>query len=151
MVSDPFRGQQFRLEETVIFVGREEERADVVLYWDDYISRRHAKIAHEEDRFYIWDLNSANGTWVNQQRVPRSLSEGVDISEAVSLHDGTIIRLGPDLRLSFGVSDGTGPDGATSARPGEINASDHAEASTQVFSRRAISEAASDKSGAADA
>jgi pSer/pThr/pTyr-binding forkhead associated (FHA) protein len=101
VVGGTFADRQFVIEEDVLFLGREEERADIVLYWDDYISRRHAKIARESGQFYIWDLNSANGTWVNEQRVPRSLSEGVELSEAVPLTDGAIIRLGPDLRLRF--------------------------------------------------
>ncbi|MCS7283016.1 MAG: FHA domain-containing protein [Anaerolineae bacterium] len=101
VLGGPFAEKQFAIEEEVVFLGREEERADLVFYWDDYISRRHAKIAREGEQFYIWDLNSANGTWVNEQRVPRSLSEGLELNEAVPLKDGDIIRLGPDLRLLF--------------------------------------------------
>ena len=104
VVSDMFKDKQFNLEERVIFLGREEERSDIVLYWDEYLSRRHAKIAQEGTQFYIWDMNSANGTWVNEQRVPRSLSEGVELSEAVLLHDGDIIRIGPDLRMRFNLA-----------------------------------------------
>ena len=104
VISDMSRGERFNLAESVIFLGREEERADVVLYWDEYVSRRHAKIAQEGTQFYIWDMNSANGTWVNEQRVPRSLSEGVDLTEAVPLRDGDVIRLGPDLRLRFSLA-----------------------------------------------
>lgn len=103
VVGGPFADKEFPIDEEVVFLGREEERADLVFYWDDYVSRRHAKIAREGDQFYIWDLNSANGTWVNEQRVPRSLSEGLELSEAVPLHEGDIIRLGPDLRLMFRV------------------------------------------------
>ena len=101
VIGGPFADKEFPIDEEVVFLGREEERADLVFYWDDYVSRRHAKIAREGDQFYIWDLNSANGTWVNDQRVPRSLSEGLELSEAVPLHDGAVIRLGPDLRLQF--------------------------------------------------
>lgn len=101
VVGGPFADKEFPIDEEVVFLGREEERADLVFYWDDYVSRRHAKIAREGDQFYIWDLNSANGTWVNERRVPRSLSEGLELSEAVPLRDEDIIRLGPDLRLLF--------------------------------------------------
>ena len=103
VIGGPFADKEFPIDEEVVFLGREEERADLVFYWDDYISRRHAKIAREGEQFYIWDLNSANGTWVNEQRVPRSLSEGLEIGEAVPLSDGAVIRLGPDLRLRFRV------------------------------------------------
>jgi len=115
VVSEPHKNMEFKLEEGVIFLGREEERADVVLYWDEYVSRRHAKVAQEGDRFYIWDMNSVNYTWVNEQRVPRSLSEGVDLEEAVPLHDGDIIRLGPDLRLRFNLPGGAGQEPSPAA------------------------------------
>ena len=121
VTSDMFKDKQFNLEERVIFLGREEERSDIVLYWDEYLSRRHAKIAQEGTQFYIWDMNSANGTWVNEQRVPRSLSEGVELSEAVPLHDGDIIRIGPDLRMRFNL-----------ASPAEQNSSPTAGESPQV-------------------
>ena len=128
VVSDMFKDKRFNLEESVVFLGREEERADVVLYWDDYVSRRHAKIAQEGAQFYIWDLNSANGTWVNEQRVPRSLSEGVDLTEARPLHDGVVIRLGPDLRLRFNLAGEAEP-----APSPEAGVSPEAEAPTQVL------------------
>ncbi|HFD38906.1 MAG TPA: FHA domain-containing protein [Anaerolineae bacterium] len=98
-----FKNKQFDMTQNVIFLGREEERADMVFYWDNYISRRHAKIAREGDDFYIWDLNSANGTWVDGQRLPKSTSEGMDLNEAVQLHSGSLIQLGPDLKLQFDI------------------------------------------------
>lgn len=121
VVGGPFAGKEFPIDEEVVFLGREEERADLVFYWDDYVSRRHAKIAREGDQFYIWDLNSANGTWVNEQRVPRSLSEGLELSEAVPLREADIIRLGPDLRLMFHIGAPASPaapaPGASTERP----------------------------------
>lgn len=104
IVSDMFKGKQFNLDESVIFLGRVEERADVAFYWDECVSGRHAKIAQEGAQFYIWDLNSTNGTWVNEQRVPRSLSEGLELAEAIPLCDGDVVRLGPDLRLRLNLA-----------------------------------------------
>ncbi len=130
VIGGPFADKEFTIDEEVVFLGREEERADLVFYWDDYISRRHAKIAREGEQFYIWDLNSANGTWVNEQRVPRSLSEGLEISEAVPLPDGTIIRLGPDLRLQFRVGS---PSPAPAAPPSSLGAAPAEQTSTRVL------------------
>jgi len=104
VASDMFKGKQFEINEPVVYLGREEERADLVFYWDEYASGRHAKIALEGEQFYLWDLNSANGTWVDEQRVPHSLSEGIELDEAVPLKEGTNIRIGPDLRLTFHLS-----------------------------------------------
>ena len=102
-----------------------------MFFGDEYISHRPAKIAHEVEPLYLWDLNSANGTWVNGQRVPNSLSEGIDLSEAVLLNDGATIRLGPDLRLTFHLS---GPPSLAASPPQADRAEDAVKAVTEVIS-----------------
>jgi hypothetical protein len=37
--------------------------------YDGFISRRHAKISRNANRYEIVDLGSSNGTWVNRQRL----------------------------------------------------------------------------------
>ena len=107
ITSDMFKDKQFKLQESAIFLGRDELRADIAFHWDELVSGRHAKISQEGIQFYIWDLNSTNGTWVNEQRVPRSLSEGMELGEAIALRSGDVVRLGPDLRARFhGPGDG---------------------------------------------
>lgn len=51
---------------------------------DRQVSRRHAIIRREADRFVLVDLESKNGTWVNGQPVaaPRALSDGDELSIA---------------------------------------------------------------------
>ncbi len=101
VASDAHKGERFPLTGRVLFLGRDAERADLVFEWDDYISRRHAKIAQEGEQWYIWDMNSANRTWLNQELVRASLSEGLDLEEAVPLHDGDMLKMGPELTLRF--------------------------------------------------
>ena len=36
---------------------------------DDYVSTRHARIANSGDTWYVEDLGSTNGTYLDQQRV----------------------------------------------------------------------------------
>ncbi len=50
------------------------------------VSRRHARISRQEEKFFIEDLNSVNYTFVNKQRI------GVGV--AYPLQDGDEIRLG---------------------------------------------------------
>lgn len=50
-----------------------------------YISRRHAEFATAESGWTIRDLNSANGTYVNGERVK---------SDPVAIKDGDVIGLG---------------------------------------------------------
>ncbi len=52
---------------------------------DDLVSRAHAKISVDGDSFWIGDLGSRNGTYVNSQRV----------SGRVKLMRGDIVQLGP--------------------------------------------------------
>lgn len=53
---------------------------------DERVSRRHAVIHNQGEReFWLVDLGSRNGTYVNQRRV----------SQPVRLHDGDHIQIGP--------------------------------------------------------
>jgi phosphoserine phosphatase RsbU/P len=68
-------------------IGRSRE-ADIYLP-DQWLSRRHAEIERGDDGFYVVDLNSKNGTLVNDERVERQ-----------RLTAGDVIALG-DHRLTF--------------------------------------------------
>lgn len=71
-----------------VLIGREE--GDVVLKQDTAMSWSHARITFEEGSYWIEDLNSTNGTWVNRHRLTRK----------VELHRGDEIQAGQScLRL----------------------------------------------------
>jgi pSer/pThr/pTyr-binding forkhead associated (FHA) protein len=60
-------GSQFLLEKEVTTAGRHPE-SDIFL--DDItVSRRHAEIRRKEGRFFVHDMGSLNGTYVNRDRV----------------------------------------------------------------------------------
>ena len=99
--SEPMKGRSFFVNDPDIFLGREADRADVAIEWDDYLSGRHARLRQVGDQFFLWDLDSTNGTWVGGRRLVASLSEGADTAEAMQLNDGDLIRFGPDLILRF--------------------------------------------------
>jgi pSer/pThr/pTyr-binding forkhead associated (FHA) protein len=42
-----------------------------VFLQDSSVSRQHARITRENDSFVLTDLNSHNGTWLNEQRIER--------------------------------------------------------------------------------
>ena len=61
---------------------------------DEGISRSHARIHRKGNSYFIEDLNSSNGTYVNGARV-----------ELAELTDGSLLQLGPRVRFRFSVVD----------------------------------------------
>ncbi len=64
-------------------LGRERARTDISLR-DESISKRHARIFHQDGAWLLEDLNSSNGTYVDDQRitVPVRLTQGRTFSLA---------------------------------------------------------------------
>lgn len=71
----------FALESRATEIGRVSEN-DIVLP-DPNVSRIHARVERRDDGYYLTDLESTNGTWVNEKRV-----------ESVVLDENDVIRLG---------------------------------------------------------
>src|ERR1700682_1315159 len=80
-VDGPLSGQTFYLDEPVVSIGRLGSN-DVCLE-DPFVSRHHCVIRNEGDEYLIEDLNSANGTYLNGERV----NAGV-------LKEGCLIQIG---------------------------------------------------------
>lgn len=85
-------GQMFRVEQSETVIGRSADAA--IRLDDDGVSRRHARIVQHENQVWIEDLESANGTYVNESRVERYL-----------LRDGDKIQMGSTTILKFTYGD----------------------------------------------
>ena len=72
----PISGQIFELNKSEISVGRDVSNDFVIN--DAEVSRKHAKLTLEGDRYKIEDLNSTNGTYIDGQRLigPHLLAVG---------------------------------------------------------------------------
>jgi len=68
------------------YLGRDMNN-DIVIYGDSEISGRHARISFRGDGFWVEDLHSTNGTFVNGER----------ITEPVRLEDEDLLKLGRTL------------------------------------------------------
>ena len=68
VIEGPDRGRRFELlPNRVETIGR-EEGATVQLH-DTEVSRKHARVVYDSGRYVITDLNSSNGTFINQKRI----------------------------------------------------------------------------------
>src|SRR5438552_2862150 len=65
--SGPNMGLRYALGETVVLIGRGEDCA--VSVPDNSVSRRHARIEQGPGGYYVYDLQSTNGTFVNDKPV----------------------------------------------------------------------------------
>jgi pSer/pThr/pTyr-binding forkhead associated (FHA) protein len=80
----PLSGHKYFVKtDSPILIGRSEE-ANVRIAYDEFCSRRHAKVFWENESCYIQDLNSTNGTAVNDHQ----------ITEKIKLNDGDIVSFG---------------------------------------------------------
>lgn len=76
--------ERFLLAKPTVLIGRSRRAGnDLVIEKDGMVSKRHASLDMEPRGFFIRDLGSTNGLWVNDQKV-----------EKAQLHDKDEIRLG---------------------------------------------------------
>ena len=64
-------------------LGRERARTDIAFH-DESISKRHARIYLEGTTWFLEDLESSNGTYVNEQRISQPLALTVGMSFALA-------------------------------------------------------------------
>lgn len=79
----------FRIKKEQVYIGGSQE-CDIILN-DDYVSGEHASIRYRDNGFYITDLDSKNGTFVNKS------SENAEPIDRTRLADGDEIQIGPVL------------------------------------------------------
>ena len=87
LLQTPGGPQPIPLESTMVSLGRGLSN-DVILE-DTRVSRHHAQLRYKQRRFWVTDLGSTNGTFVNGQRVSE-----------LALRDGDVVSLG-GLELTF--------------------------------------------------
>ncbi|NLV76801.1 MAG: FHA domain-containing protein [Tissierellia bacterium] len=78
----PFKVKEYYPLVGQITLGRGNDNQ--IILKDPYISKKHLKIVEDEGKFYLEDLNSSNGTYVNGER----------IMDVVELKNGDRIRVG---------------------------------------------------------
>ena len=68
VLSGPLDGKTWRFEREIT-IGRDESVADACITIDRYVSRRHARLRASGDALTLADLQSRNGTKLNDRLV----------------------------------------------------------------------------------
>jgi len=92
-------GQRWSITAEQVTIGREED-CDIVLP-ERQVSRHHVRIFRDDSGFYIEDLKSKNGTYLN----------GQPLTEVQRLQDGDELQIALAVKLAFIGSEATLPLG----------------------------------------
>lgn len=129
VIQGPDAGKRFALpKELPQLLGRSSE---ALLMTDTTVSRRHAELTPDGDMWFIRDLKSQNGTWIN----------GVQIRERIRLEPGDQIRVGATVLLFGPDAIGDGP---------AVTITDEGEQQTEVEARMHSSDTGSNAEAAAE-
>lgn len=93
--SGPIEGHKYAVKsDSPILIGRSEE-ANIRIAYDQYCSRRHVKVYWDNDKCYVQDLESTNGTYVNGSKVIGTLE--LNNNDIISLGGTELIVLISDV------------------------------------------------------
>ncbi len=94
-MNGPIKGQIFDLKKEVYTIGRSPD-ADIRIM-DNTISRNHLKIFRKNNKYFIQDLKSKNGTFVNGERVQAGVE--IEVKTGMPLAIGRVfIHLSDDYK-----------------------------------------------------
>jgi hypothetical protein len=82
VIAGPLKGTRITLGEQPILIGRADDSTLVLT--DDYASTRHARLSPRGSEWYVEDLGSTNGTYLDRAKV----------TTAVRVPMGTPVRIG---------------------------------------------------------
>lgn len=68
VLSGPLDGKTWPFEDEIV-IGRDESLADACITLDRYVSRRHARLRRQADELLLADLESRNGTRIDDRPV----------------------------------------------------------------------------------
>lgn len=75
--------KELSLFNNITNIGRDTKACDAVISSDSHMGRKHALIYYKDEKFYLADLNSKNGTFINGNRIQGERQ----------VYDGDVIKL----------------------------------------------------------
>ncbi|GAB4518965.1 MAG: hypothetical protein OHK0046_27280 [Anaerolineae bacterium] len=97
IVEGPRTNDYWVIDKPSLTIGRDD--INEIVLPERQISRQHVRIFLQGNQYYLEDLESRNGTWINGQRI-----QGVH-----ELHDGDEIHIALAIRMRFVGSGATAP------------------------------------------
>lgn len=97
ILEGPRTGRRIFLEQSELLIGR-SERCDIIVD-DRQVSRLHARIRQDADKYILQDLGSKNGTFLNGQEVRKD----------TVLENGDEIQIALCCKLAFVAAEATAP------------------------------------------
>jgi pSer/pThr/pTyr-binding forkhead associated (FHA) protein len=83
--------QHYNIDSDIVTIGRSSEN-DIQIS-DKFISREHLRIRQKGDKFFVRDLGSENGTFVNGIQIP--LNVNIEVAKGTAIITGmSVIFLG---------------------------------------------------------
>ena len=87
ILEGPNKGQSFELKSETTYIGRSQENH--IQMKDRFVSRKHLEISMRDSKFFLKDLNSENGTFVDGEPIKPGkeleLKQGLPISIGMSV------------------------------------------------------------------
>ena len=80
---DKLKYEPIMLTDFPFFIGKLKRNVDYCIE-KDVVSRYHAKITKEKGKYYITDLNSRNGTFVNSDPVPTYQKKELSLGDVIT-------------------------------------------------------------------
>ena len=105
------QGKRFELKSSPVALGRESSNA--IRLHDTEVSRRHAEIRLDDQRYRIVDLGSANGTFVNGHLVdqaPLRTGDRLQLGQTVMLYNEGTLGAARDLTSRVDLLSQSSPD-----------------------------------------
>ena len=91
VINGPMKGHSFVLKGMEeILIGR-EPWMNIFLPDDEWVSRKHARILTKDDEFLVEDLNSTNGTYINEVKLGSAGIKLVKVGDSITVGKTTLI------------------------------------------------------------
>src|SRR3989339_1148080 len=87
IISGPNKGKSFALDGSVAFLGRAPQNQ--IQIQDKSVSRKHLKITYRDGKYFFEDLNSRNGTFIDNK--PIQPGREIEIQEKIPIAVGSVV------------------------------------------------------------